>query len=245
MPATTASTTETTSAEHDAAKPRPKPNLLATSPPEVYDPNTLAGGADVLAKLKVKDWIDAVKAGRDVPLPSLYVAKRIPAVVGTGKDVPKLRLLKYVFLLLRWYKSLRPPQGKKRGRMVPKIESPDLAPLVAEFGSEVVAGLKRRFADEAGELNKWHTDYLVTHILACMLIIDGFEVDTHNAAFDLGLEQGVLANYFKELGCSVGKMGKKDCEDRGLSRAEGATRRVARLRVPLVFPKLRVGKGGR
>ena len=244
MPATTtASTAATTSAELDAARPRPKPNLSAQTPQEVYDPNNLAGGADVLAKLKVKDWIDAVKGGRDVPLPSLYVAKRIPAVVGTGKDVPKLRLLKYVFLLLRWYKSLRPPQGKKRGRMVPKIESPDLGPLVAEFGTEVLAGLKRRFADEGGELNKWHTDNLVTHILACMLIIDGFEVDTHNAGYDLGLEQGPLANYFKELGCVVWKMGKKECEDRGLSRADGATRRLARLRLPLVFPKLR--KGGR
>lgn len=246
MPATT-STTATTSdqaAELEAAKPRPKANLDAQTPQEVYDPNVLAGGADVLAKIKVKDWIDAVKAGRDVPLPSLYVAKRIPSVVGTGKDVPRLRLLKYVFLLLRWYKALKPAQGKKRGRMVPRIESPDLLSLNTEFGTELVAGLKKRFADEAGELNKWHVDNFVTHVLACMLVIDGFEVDTHNAAFDLGLEQGALANYFKELGCAVGKMSKKDCEDRGLSRAEGSSRRLARLRLPLVFPKLRV-RGGK
>ena len=92
-------TREELQAAVDGAKPRPPANLQARTPADVYPVETLIG-EDVLRDLKVKHWQDAAK----VQTTSLYVAKRFIKVMNTG-DVKKLKVLRYMLLLIDWYKA--------------------------------------------------------------------------------------------------------------------------------------------
>ena len=241
MAASTSSmpTREEMQAEIDETKPRPKPNTQAETPAEVYPVEELVGGVEVLKAVGVKEWIDKVKAGEDVQTKSLFVARRLRATVQSG-DVRKLKILKYLLLLVEWFKSLKP--GARGGRRVPKLE--DLPDLVAGWGSDIANSVSRRFA-EGGALNKWHFDNLITHVLALTLTIDNYATDSHDILQDLKLEAKDLAKYYLELGCGVALPTENERTALGLVKAEAATHRIARLRLPLVFPKMRVPAAGR
>lgn len=226
-------------AEIDETKPRPKPNTQAETPAEVYPVEELVGGVEVLKAVGVKEWIDKVKAGEDVQTKSLFVARRLRATVQSG-DVRKVKILKYLLLLVEWFKSLKP--GARGGRRVPKLE--DLPDLVAGWGSDIANSVSRRFA-EGGTLNKWHFDNLITHVLALTLTIDNYATDSHDILQDLKLEAKDLAKYYLELGCGVALPTENERTALGLVKAEAATHRIARLRLPLVFPKMRVPAAGR
>ena len=234
----TTATREILQAEIDVAKPRPKPNLQATTPAEVYTISQLVDGDLTLCKLHVKDWIDAVNAGGNVPTRSLYVSQRLVKTVQSG-NVKLVRALKYLYLLIEWSKTFR-QSGPKTGKRVPtKLENKELASLIEGWGTALVLGLSKRFADN-GILNKWHQDNLITHILALTLIIDGFTVDTLQIQKDLKLEAKQIAEYYHELGCVVTvPRTKLHLERMGISKAEAHGRRVAMLKVPLVIPKQR------
>ncbi|KAL9131168.1 MAG: hypothetical protein Q9217_000821 [Psora testacea] len=223
-------------AEIDESKPRPKPNLQATTPAEVYTISQLVDGEDTLSKIPVKEWIDTINSSRDVLTRSLYVSRRLIKLV-QANDVKMVRVLKYLYLLIEWAKALQ--QSGKAGKRVPKLEHTAMAVLVAGWGSELVLGLSKRFAAEGGILNRWHQDYLITHILALTLLIDGFVVDTYHIQQDLKLDTKQVAKYYRELGCAVSAPTKVEQERMGMLKAEAQARRMVRLKIPLTFPKQR------
>lgn len=227
-------TREQMQADIDESKPIPKPNLAAETPAEVYPVEQLVGGQNVLRNMNVQELMDKVKAGEDVQTKSLFVSRRLVAVV-QGDDVKRVRTLKYLLLLLEWYKCLK--GGHKGGKKVPRDE--EMGPLMEQHGSEVVRGLGRRFADQ-GELNKWHLDNFITHICALALTLDNFFTDTHDIREDLKLERTQVQKYFQELGCIVALPTENEREKLKITKAERANHRHARLRLPLVFPKVRV-----
>lgn len=119
----------------------PKPNIDADEPSDVYPVDELVGGIDTLGKVAVMEWIQKIKAGSDVPTKSRFVARRIVKVVESG-DVKKLRVLRYLLLLVEWYQGLKSgPKGEKR---VPKLE--EMGSLIGSFGTELVTSLGTRFA---------------------------------------------------------------------------------------------------
>ena len=229
-------------AEADEGKPRPKPNLEASTPAEVYPIEQLVGGEHNLAAMGVKGWIDEVNAGKDVQLKSRFVARRLMATVKSG-DVKKLKVMRYLLLLIEWSTALKPVP--KRGKKVPKPE--DMGTLIGTYGKDVVTGLSQRFA-VGFELNKWHLDNLTTHILAIALSVDNFIIDTHDIREDLKLEGKDIPKYYAELGCAVAAPTEVEQNALGISKAERMNHRIARLKIPLSFPKIRrppSGKGGR
>lgn len=121
-------------------KPIPTPHLDATNPSDVYPVAELVGGEHVLRKLQVKDWMDKLKAGEDVQTRVSFVAWRLTKVANSG-DVLKMRVLRYICLLVGWWHCL------KRGRLwrVPKLEE---MKHLGEFGTDLVEGLKSRFSRE-------------------------------------------------------------------------------------------------
>ena len=135
-------TREQMQAEIDENKPIPKPNMAAETPAEVYPVEQLVGGTNVLRDMNVKDLISKVKAGEDVQTKSRFVSNRLRFIVQSG-DVKKVRILKYLQLLLEWYKCLK--NGAKGARKVPKDE--DMGSLMEKYGSEVVRSIGGRFAD--------------------------------------------------------------------------------------------------
>ncbi|KAI9816159.1 MAG: DNA-directed RNA polymerase I subunit rpa49 [Phylliscum demangeonii] len=74
---------------------------------------------------------------------------------------------------------------------------------------------------------------------ALTLLIDAnFEVDIYDLGDDLHLHPKTMANYYQEIGCRVSTLTERDRARYGIqSKVEAAQHRIARLRVPLVFPK--------
>ena len=135
-------TREQMQADINEKKPVPKPNLAAEQPAEVYRIEQLVGGRNVLMNMNVHELIEKVKAGEDVQTKSLFVSSRLRALV-LSEDVKRVKTLGYLLLLLEWYKGLK--IGPRRAMKVPKNE--EMGHLMEQYGSEVVRGVGRRFAE--------------------------------------------------------------------------------------------------
>ena len=248
MPVQPATQKEDMQAEVDAARPIPRPNLAATRPEDVYTVESLVGGADVLARIPVKDWMDELaKPDGNVQVRSKFVSQKIATLCEKG-DVKMVRVLRYTYMLIMWWKCLRPGKGPRSGKTTPRLErSPQPQTneaVLAEFPKHVLADMEKRFS-EGGTLSRWHDDRVIAHILALTLHIDGWESDTCGIQFDLKKDHKEVARYFAELGAKATAMMKREYERRGISRVEASMRRVARLSCPVSLPKLRTGGGGK
>lgn len=241
MAETTASmrTREELQAEIAEGKPIPKPDPDPQTPADAYPLERLVGGAHVLAAMGVKEWIDRISAKKDVQTASLFVSKRLVALVNGG-DVKKLKILRYLYLLIRWFSGLK--AGSKSMKKLPKIE--DMGELTEAYGTEIVQGVGRRFAD-GFQLNKWHVDNMITHILALAITIEGFTMDVHDIREDLRLENTAIRKYYIELGCKVDNPTESEMEKRGIAKAEVRSHQFARLKIPLTFPKMRAFKAAK
>ena len=136
-------TREQMQADINQNKPIPKPNLAAEEPAEVYPIEQLVGGTNVLRNMSVQKLMDRINAGEDVQTKSLFISRRLRVVVQSN-DVKRVKTLRYLLLLLEWYKSLK--VALKKVTKVPKDD--DIGHLMEQYGSEVVRGVRRRFADE-------------------------------------------------------------------------------------------------
>lgn len=128
-------------AQIDEGKPRPKPNLAAEIPGDVYPMEQLVGGERMLRAMAVKEWIDKVAAGEDVQTRSMFVARRIRHIVLAG-DVKRIRILRFLLLLVEWSRALK--EGGRGSKRVPKME--DMGTLVETWGADTILALGRRFA---------------------------------------------------------------------------------------------------
>ena len=236
----------------DAARPVPKPKLEAKTPGEVYAVDDLVGGTSVLGKMRVKEWVEKCGKGEDVEVRSIFIAKRIPTLCKGGQgEVRMVRVLRYTYMLILWWKGLKSGKGPRSGKKVPRLDGGGaghdviVTTLVEEYGREVLNEVKERFSDGKGEVTRWHEDKLLTHILALTLVLDNWETDTSHIQFDLRLETKQAATYYTELGCEVKALNKGEYEKLGIGRVEAGQRRMARLKVPIKLPKARTYRGGR
>ncbi|KAL2814625.1 A49-like RNA polymerase I associated factor-domain-containing protein [Aspergillus granulosus] len=131
------------------------------------------------------------------------------------------------------------------------------------LSAPTVDAIRRKFAPSRTYLSKNDVTFLETTICALSLHIppmpvrDGIPTpnggnspnematDPSDLRDDLQLENTVILQYFRELGCRVDKPRETEFEKWGVrgGKSEAATRRVARLRIPVEFPK--VSRGGR
>ncbi|KAH7059089.1 RNA polymerase I associated factor, A49-like protein [Macrophomina phaseolina] len=224
-------TREALQAAVDENKPRPKANLEATTPAEVYTPEELIGN-ESMRLLDVKSWIDAAAKKEDIQLTSMFVARRIEELA-LKRDVKKLKVMKYMLLLIDFLAALR--SGRNGAKRLPKRE--ELEKKTNASGS-LLEGVRRKFT-EGTEMTKWHVDYLITHLAALSLFIDNYSVDTFDLREDLRLDNKQIAQYYHEIGCKVGPPTEKDREQHKWTKAEAVNHKIARLKIPLDFPKQR------
>ncbi|KAL1296512.1 hypothetical protein AAFC00_000021 [Neodothiora populina] len=217
-----------------ASKPIPRPNLHAQKIEDAYPLSVLVPSGEMRA-LAVKDWQDAVEANEDVKTSSRFVANRLRSIV-KSEDVAKLKALRYLLLLLDFYNSLQPSRGGKKVPIKDKLKA-----KMPEWSDALIDAARRRFADN-NELNKWHLDNITTHMAAVSLYIDNWRTDTFDLREDLRLENKQMSQYFLELGCRVAAPTEREQTELKMpsgSKAIVATRRVAKLKLPLEFPKTR------
>ncbi|KAF2773496.1 RNA polymerase I associated factor, A49-like protein [Teratosphaeria nubilosa] len=219
-----------------ASKPIPKPNLAADDIEEVYPFNTLIPPHEARL-VTVKDWQDATRAEKELKFFHRYPATHVRHW-GKSEDVQRLKALKYLALLLEFHDALQ--SAGKPGKKVPKKEF--LTKKLGHWPEALVDSVRRRFSNPANELPKWHLDNLYTHMCALALFIEGFATNTSQLKEDLKMENRQIGQYYQELGCKVGAPLEKEREKWGLNKAQAAATRVARLKLPLEFPKARVGR---
>lgn len=124
----------------DEAKPRPKANLKAEKPEEVYPIETLIGN-DAMQLLMVKEWLDAARSSKPITTRSRYVGQRLQKIA-VGGNVKKLKILRYLLLLLDFMFALK---TKARGlKRLPDREELREATGVQDFLIEIV---RKRFTD--------------------------------------------------------------------------------------------------
>ncbi|KAF1915415.1 RNA polymerase I associated factor, A49-like protein [Ampelomyces quisqualis] len=218
----------------DSSKPRPTPNLAAEYPGDVYPAETIVG-TELMTMIEVKDWVDASAAGQGVSVSSKYVAKRIVKLV-RNKQIQKLKVLRFILLCINFAASL---SGGSKGTK--KI--PPKGKLEAMMGEDVSMGLlmavRRKFAAEgSSDMPRWNIDRLYTHIAAAALIVDDNEVDVNDLRDDLRVNNKEIQAYFAELGCRVGPPTVTDLTKWKLSKAEANNHYIAKLKLPLKFPKI-------
>lgn len=222
-----------------ASKPIPRPNLNAEHPEQVYTFEALLG--DAQQYIKTRDWQDKVQAGEidSVEFKGvLYPATRLQFAVD---DARKLKALKYLTLLLEFHNCLS--TGGRAGRKVPKKEVMQKRLPSSRWPEQLVDSVRMRFTNDSGqELGKWQMDNLYTHICALALYIDNMEVDIWLLKEDTRLDIKTLSQYFMELGARVGAMTEAERTRRGLTKAAASATRMARLKLPLQFPKAKSGR---
>ena len=205
---------EAIQAEAVSNKPIPKPNFEAETPAEVYTLDDLVG-MQTLRSMQVKEWIDKENDGEEVITRSRFVSARIARMV-KAEEVKELKALKYLLLLIEWYLALKKVgQNSSATLEVPKKEQWET--VLPGWNNAAIAAVERRFTERGNllvlllsplcyssrqwgmeitdtrllhysVLNRWHTNLLLTHILALALVIDDCNVDVHDIREDLHLD---------------------------------------------------------
>jgi DNA-directed RNA polymerase I subunit RPA49 len=209
----------------DDAKPIPKPRLDAKEIQDVYVPEEIIG-ADILNLVPVREWQEKVQHKEGIQTCSRFVAARVNKVAGSDDTLTELRVLRYLSFVLAMFLNTQP--GAQRGtRKLPAREK--LREVLAPAPEAVVENLRRKFSD-GGVMRKFHMDLLIAYCCVLACIVDDFAVDTQSLRDDLRLDQSTMNKYFHEIG------GRVKPEKTG---ADGRSVHVARLALPLNFPKQR------
>ncbi len=209
----------------DDAKPLPPVNVDADEIQDAYDPEAVIG-AEILNMVPIREWQEKVRHKEGVQTVSKFVATRVNAIASNAAAEQRLRVLRYLAFVVAFYLSSKP--GRQKGtRSVPPRDK--LREALSPAPEAVIENIRRKFS-EAGEMRKFHIDLLTTHLCVFACIVDNFEVDTQDLRYDLRIDDRSMNQYFREIGARVKPVAKK---------ADGVVTSVARLILPLEFPKQR------
>ena len=216
-------TREELEAVMDSAKPVPRAATDATEIEDVYDPAVLIG-ADILKLVPIREWQENVRRNESIKVPSRFVAGRVNTLAANEAAEDRLRVLSYMLYVILFYLHSKP--GHERGsRKIPPRDK--LKELLQPAPEAVIENIRRKFSD-GGIMRKFHSELLMTHCCAFACIVDNFDVDTQNLRDDLRVDQKSINQYFHEIGARVKAISDK---------AEGRKIHIARLSLPLDFPK--------
>ncbi|KAH7393442.1 RNA polymerase I associated factor, A49-like protein [Cadophora sp. MPI-SDFR-AT-0126] len=214
------------------AKPRPKANRDAKHVQDVYTANDLIG-KEVMKAIPVKTWQDAIKANKELPLASQFVAFRFRK---HGSNVEKLKIFRYMLLLMQVLNNCKMIRGT---RTLPRRD--ELKKYLEDVPESVLESIKRKFAD-GPTITSFGADLIRTHLCALACIVDNYEVNIFDLQEDLKLETKDMSRYFMEIGAKIAVLGEVERKKLGLEKAVAAQRRVAKLKLPLEFPKVSFGR---
>jgi DNA-directed RNA polymerase I subunit RPA49 len=220
-------------AEANAAKPRPTANLAAADIKDVYTVDSLIG-LEILKMVPVLDWQKNIKAKVEIEVKSEYVAHRI---VEVSQNPEKLKILRYMNMLIDLYKS---SPEKFLIKKLPQRQ--EMSRIRAGVPEAVMESVLRRFTYQ-NTMTKYQADLMITHICALACLVDNFVVDLYDLQADLGLNVKLMSQYFQEIGAKITALDEERKKKlKLLDKAVLAQRKLAKLKLPLEFPKLSFGK---
>jgi DNA-directed RNA polymerase I subunit RPA49 len=209
----------------ESSKPRPKANTEAEEVQQVYTVDTLIGD-QIMSLIPVRPWTETIKAKKPVKVKSMYVAHR---VVNISENIEKLRILRYMYFIIRLLDTSR---NKRTEKILPRQDV--LKEAMEDMPSTVLDHFRRKFTAN-GIMSKFQVDTVITHLCAMACLIDNFDVDLYDLQEDLHLETRVMSQYFMEIGAKI--LALEVAQMRKLDKATAQSRKRAKLRLPLVFPK--------
>ncbi|KAK2628475.1 hypothetical protein QTJ16_001578 [Diplocarpon rosae] len=215
------------------SKPRPKANKGATTIQEVYTVDSLIG-IDIFKAVPIREWEKSLKANKEFMVSSRYVSSRVGQVSGNPE---KLKILRYMLLMLDVLGACKNGRG---GKELPRRDELKKV-LQGDIPESVLESIKRKFT-EGSKISKFKSDLMVTHLCALACLVDNYEVDMFPLQEDLGMETKQMVQYFMEIGAKIGVLGEPERRRQGLEKAAAAQRRVAKLKLPLEFPKVSFGR---
>lgn len=115
------------------------------------------------------------------------------------------------------------------------------AALGSAMPESVVESVKRKFA-EGNSMSRFQVDLLITHVCALACLVDNYDVGVFELQEDLKLEGRDMAKYFREIGARVAPLSEAQRKLLNMDKAAGAQRQVAKLKLPLDFPKASAGR---
>ncbi|PFH60568.1 hypothetical protein XA68_10773 [Ophiocordyceps unilateralis] len=220
------STREQLQAAVDSGKPIPKANLEATAVEDVYDMDTLIG-RDVFNLVPVREWQEKVRAGDSVETASRFVSARLNKLAADDSTMEQLRVLRYLELLIRFYRTTKAGRRDGGRQLLPRTE---LRQALSPAPEAVIENIRRKFSD-GGSMRKFHMELLKTHCCVFALIVDGFQTITQQLREDLKVSDDKTMNqFYHEIGAKV-----KPFKIQGQSHPL----QMATLTLPLKFPKQR------
>ena len=210
----------------NANKPRPKANTETTDLSKVYTVETLIG-TETMASILVRPWQTEMKAGREVMVPSRFVAARL---VKFKDNVEKLKMLRYMLLLIQFINATK---SGREGRKLPRHD--ELKTINEGQPDSLLQGVKRKFS-EGPTMTRHSADLLITHLCAIAMVVDNYEVDMWDLKDDLKMEIGPMAQYFKEIGAKIVAYPEGMRKAMRIEKAAASQRKLAKLKIPLEFP---------
>ncbi|KAL1895310.1 DNA-directed RNA polymerase I subunit rpa49 [Ceratocystis pirilliformis] len=207
-----------------SSKPIPRPNLEATEIQDVYQPELIIG-PEVLHSIPVKDWMDSVASNENVQLRSRFVAGRLVRIANSTDSVQRMRLLRFLYYLIM-YVSM-----SKKGRDGRK--TPPRAVFIEKIGApEIVTSYLFKTFTINGLMDNFHHQLALAHAAVWACVLENFEIDTTDLRFDLNLDPTNMTQIFREIGARPKQY--KNPQTKAQST-------MAKLSLPLVFPKLSRG----
>lgn len=181
----------------DASKPGPPANTEATEIADVYDTDVFIG-AGVLQAVPILDWQETLQRHESIVSPSQFVARRVERIARQDEPDEKLRLLRYLNFVIRFYVTSK--NGKRNDKIIPQKDV--LAQNLAPAPPAVIENIRRKFSVD-GVIDDFHTQRLITYCCTMSLIIDNFETAVDDLRQDLGLSNPLMRKYFVEIGARL------------------------------------------
>lgn len=127
----------------DNSKPRPRANVSAEYPIDVYTIDAVVG-KELMQLIPIKDWVEASEAGTGVEVSSKFVAKRIFKLV-KNKQLQKLKVLRFIALATKFNDALTSRgKGPKRVPLREKLEEL----MGKDVPGPVANAIRRKFISE-------------------------------------------------------------------------------------------------
>ena len=245
-----------------AAKPLPTPDLTATNVSQAYPLSNLvfpSPHGSTLAAMPTSKWRTLISEGREVHVAARFVAHRVAYItqaanVHPAPDSPQsttLQLLRYIYLLIEFARAIR---RFRPGKGFPPVSTWTSGRLTdqSELPVSVLNGLAEKYCPHGTGPTKSDVTLLHTTILALTLHIpppSGDHGDSVLATNPIDIEQDLslahedAGRYWRELGCKIELATQKELGIWGMNRAseKAIKAKYAKLRLPLVFPKVSKG----